>query len=90
MRSLDVDSAISKPAPHSTRGWKRLAREMGKIDQGTKGYSGLDTESEKNDFGKRGTCMEIDFQIKGKKQCMGYGSQGDDQNSKVVAGSQHH
>ena len=67
LRSLDVDSAISKPTPHSTRGWKRVAREMGKSDQGTKGYSGLDTEGEKNDFGKCGTCMEIDLQIEGKK-----------------------
>ena len=47
---------------------------MGKIDQGTKGCSGPDTEGEKNDFGKWGMCMEIDVQIEGKKQCMGYGS----------------
>ena len=32
-RPLDVDSAISKPTPQSTRGWKRLAREVGNIDQ---------------------------------------------------------
>ena len=89
-RPLDVDLAISKPTLQSTRGWKRLAREVGNIDQGTKGCSGLDSEGEKNDLGKRGMCMEIDVQIEGKKQCMGCGSQGDDQISKVVAGFQHH
>ena len=87
---MDVDSAISKPTLQSTRGWKRVAREVGNINQGTKGCSGADSEGEKNDFGKRGMCMEIDVQIEEKKQCMGYGSQGDDQNSKVVAGFQHH
>ena len=89
-RPLDVDLAISKPTLQSTRGWKRLAREVGNIDQRTKGCSGPDSEEKKNDFGKRGMCMEIDVQIEGKKQCMGYGSQGDDQISKVVAGFQHH
>ena len=87
---MDVDSAISKPTSQSTRVWKRLTHEVGNIDQGTKGCSGPDFEGEKNDFGKWGMCIEINIQIEGKKQCMGYGSQGDDQISKVVAGFQHH
>ena len=59
-RPLDVDLAISKPTSQSTRGWKRLAREVGNIDQGTKGCSGPNFEGEKNDFRKRGMCIEID------------------------------
>ena len=89
-RPLDVDSAISKPTLQSTREWKRLACEVGNINEGTKGCSGSNSEGDKNYFGKRGMCMDIDVQIEGKKQCMGYGSQGDDQISKVVVGFQHH
>ena len=90
LRPLDVDLAISKPTLQSTRGWKRLAYKVGNIDQRTKGCSGPNSKEEKNDFGKRGMCMDIDVQIEGKKQCIGCGSQGDDQISKVVAGFQHH
>ena len=51
---------------------------------------GTSLEGLKNDFGKRGMDMEIDVLIEGKKQCMEGGSQEEDKNSKVVAGSQHH
>nr|POE95754.1 hypothetical protein CFP56_43432 [Quercus suber] len=50
-KPLDDDSAISKPTPQSTRGWKRLAREVGNIDQGTKVCSGPESEGEKMTLG---------------------------------------
>ena len=58
--------------------------------QGPQVGCGTSLEGLKNDFGKRGVDMEIDIQIEGKKQCMEYGSQEEDKNSKVVVGSQHH
>ena len=71
-------------------GWKRLAHEVGNSVRGSKVGYGIGSEGEKNDFMKRGMDMEIDIRIEGKKQCMEYGSQENDKNSKVVVGSQHH
>ena len=88
--SLDDNPATSKPTPQSTRGWKRLAREVGNYVQGPKVGGGTDVEGLKNDFGKRGIDMEIDVLIEGKKHCMEGGSQVENKNSKVVGGSQHH
>ena len=58
--------------------------------QGPKVGCGTSLEGLKNDFGKRGMDMEIDVLIEEKKQCVESGSQEEDKNSKVVAGSQHH
>ena len=80
-------SVTSKPTPQSTRGWKRLTR--GILCKGLKWVVGSGLRG-KNDFGKRGMDMEIDVQIKGKNQCMEYGTQEEDKNSKVVVRSQHH
>ena len=75
---------------HSTRGWKRLAREVGKSVQENKARCGFGFEGEKNDFGKRSKSMEIDVELEGKRQCIDNGSQENGQISKVVAGFQHH
>ena len=88
--SLDDKSATSKLTPQSTRGWKRLAREWGNYGHGSKEGCGTDVEGLKIFFGKHGMDMEIDVLYEGKKHCMEGGSQVEDQNSKVVAGSQHH
>ena len=88
--SLGDNSVMSKPTPQFTRGWKRLAREVGNSMQGPKVGCGTSLEGLKNDFGKRGMDMEIDVLIEEKKQCVESGSQEEDKNSKVVAGSQHH
>ena len=88
--SLDDKSATSKPTPQTTRGWKRLAREVGSYEHGAKEGCGIDLEGLKNVYGKRGMDMEIDGIYEGKKHCMEGAGQMDDQNSKVVAGSQHH
>ena len=85
--SLGDISVTSKPTPQSTRGWKRLTR--GILCKGLKWVVGSGLRG-KNDFGKRGMDMEIDVLIKGKNQCMEYGSQEEEKNSKVVVGSQHH
>ena len=85
--SLDDKSATSKPTPQSTRGWKRLAREVGNYGHGSKEGCGSDVEGLKNVFGKRGMDMEIDVLYEGKKHCMEGGSLVEDQNSKVVARS---
>ena len=71
-------------------GWKRLAHEVGNSVRGSKVGCGIGSEGEKNDFMKRGMDMEIDVLIEGKKQCVESGSQEEDKNSKVVAGSQQH
>nr|POE82681.1 hypothetical protein CFP56_61986 [Quercus suber] len=79
---LGDNFVTSKPTPQSTRGWKRLAREVGNAVQGPEVGCGTILEELKNNFGKRGMDMEIDELIEGKKQCMEGGSQEEDKNSK--------
>ena len=87
LSSLDDNSTTSKPTPQSTKGWKRLAREVGNYVQGLKVGCGTSVEGIKNVFGKRGMDMEIDVLLEGKKQCMEGGSQEEGKNSKVVSRS---
>ena len=80
-------SAMAKLTPQSTRGWKRLARDVGNSVKGPKAGCRTDLEGLQNNFGKRGTDMEIGILIEGKKQCMEGGNQEVEKNSKVVVGS---